>query len=193
MSHRSRCLVVDYDHLQLARNKHPSFIVDESSIFVTHSLFLVKISKGIERRLRDGRGGDGGGGGGGGGGGSEVFGDGVFGGSVVFSGNGFGNGVRGVVCGVACGVVCGVVCDGVWGLSWSHRAEEKDSFVKYDMTGNDDFVGVQVKAPIFTMTVRVPKKDRWCGTRGKFVQWKGVRVTKASKCSKVGVRGWFVK
>ncbi|GKA00303.1 hypothetical protein Tco_0672853 [Tanacetum coccineum] len=30
-------------------------------------------------------------------------------------------------------------------------------------------------------------------TRGKFVRWKGVRVTKASKCANVGVRGWFVK
>ncbi|GJR60279.1 hypothetical protein Tco_1502441 [Tanacetum coccineum] len=127
---------------------------------------------------------------GGGGGGGEVFGGGVFGGSVVFSGDGVGNGVRGVVCGVACGVVCGVVCGG---LSWSHGAEGKDSFVKCDMTGNDDFVGVQVKAPISTMIVRVPEKDRWCGTRGKFVRWKGVRVTKASKRAKVGVRGWFVK
>nr|GEY93276.1 hypothetical protein [Tanacetum cinerariifolium] len=81
----------------------------------------------------------------------------VFGSSVVFSGDGVGNGVRRVVCGVACGVVCGV------GLSWSHGAEGKDSFVKCDMTGNDDFVGVQVKAPISMMIVRVPEKDRWCG------------------------------
>nr|GEY37004.1 hypothetical protein [Tanacetum cinerariifolium] len=42
---------------------------------------------------------------GGGGGGGKVFG-----GSVVFSGDGVGNGVGGVVCGVACGVVCGGVC-----------------------------------------------------------------------------------
>ncbi|GJS94521.1 hypothetical protein Tco_0801489 [Tanacetum coccineum] len=104
--------------------------------------------------------------GGGGGGGGEVFG-----GSVVFSGDGVGNGVRGVVCGVVCGV----------GLSWSHGAEWKDSFVKCDMTGNNDFVGVQVKALISTMIVRVLEKDKWCGTRGKFVRWKGVRVTKASK------------
>ncbi|GJX23149.1 ABC transporter B family member 25, mitochondrial-like protein isoform X1 [Tanacetum coccineum] len=34
------------------------------------------------------------------------------------------------------------------------------------------------------MNVRVPEKDRWCGTRGKFVRWKGVRVTKASKRAK---------
>nr|GEX45749.1 hypothetical protein [Tanacetum cinerariifolium] len=27
--------------------------------------------------------------------------------------------------------------------------------------------------------VRVLEKDRWCGTRGKFVRWKGVRVTKS--------------
>ncbi|GKF84210.1 hypothetical protein Tco_0249108 [Tanacetum coccineum] len=45
----------------------------------------------------------------GGGGGGELFGGGVFGGSVVFSGDGVGNGVRGVVCGVAYGVVCDVV------------------------------------------------------------------------------------
>ncbi|GJU81979.1 hypothetical protein Tco_1284344 [Tanacetum coccineum] len=32
-----------------------------------------------------------------------------------------------------------------------------------------------VKAPISAMIVRVPEKDRWCGTRGKFVRWKGVR------------------
>ncbi|GJU86722.1 hypothetical protein Tco_1294268 [Tanacetum coccineum] len=45
-------------------------------------------------------------GGGGGGGGGGVFDGGVFGGSVVFSGDGVGNGVGGVACGVACGVVC---------------------------------------------------------------------------------------
>ncbi|GKF01431.1 hypothetical protein Tco_0028354 [Tanacetum coccineum] len=93
-----------------------------------------------------------------GGGDGEVFGGRVFGGSVVFSGDGAGNGVRGIVCGVACGVVCGVV-----------------------------------KAPISMMIVRVPEKDRWCGTRGKFVRWKGVRITKASKRAKVIVTGWFVK
>ncbi|GKC06812.1 hypothetical protein Tco_0998422, partial [Tanacetum coccineum] len=27
-----------------------------------------------------------------------------------------------------------------------------------------------VKAPISTMIVRVPEKDRWCGTRGKFMR-----------------------
>ncbi|GJZ40573.1 hypothetical protein Tco_0587459 [Tanacetum coccineum] len=110
-------------------------------------------------------------------GGGEVFGGGVFGGNVVFGGDGVGNGVRGVVCGVAYGVVCGV----------SHGAEGKDSFDKCDITGNDDFIVVQVKAPISTMIVRVPEKDRWCGTRGKFIRWKGVRVTKASKRAKVGV------
>ncbi|GJS22981.1 hypothetical protein Tco_0451613 [Tanacetum coccineum] len=47
---------------------------------------------------------------GGGGDGGELFGDGVFGGSVVFSGDGVGDGVRG---GVTCGVVCCVVCGGV--------------------------------------------------------------------------------
>nr|GEX86448.1 hypothetical protein [Tanacetum cinerariifolium] len=108
----------------------------------------------------------------------------VFGGIVVFSDDGVGNRVRRIVCSVACGVVCGV------GLSWSRGAEGKDSFVKCDMTGNDDFVGVQVKAPISMMIVMVPEKDRWCGARSKFVRWKGVRVTKASKRAKVGVRGW---
>ncbi|GKE33143.1 hypothetical protein Tco_1452465, partial [Tanacetum coccineum] len=43
-----------------------------------------------------------------------------------------------------------------------------------------------VKAPISVMIVRVPEKDRWYGTRVKFVRWKGVRVTKASK------RAWWV-
>ncbi|GKF14344.1 hypothetical protein Tco_0055806, partial [Tanacetum coccineum] len=90
----------------------------------------------------------------GGGGGGEVFGGGVIGGSVMFSGDGVGNGVRGVVCGVACGVACG-----------------------------------GVKAPISMMILRVPKKDKWCGTRSKFLRWKGVRVTKASKRAKVVVRG----
>nr|GEU45168.1 hypothetical protein [Tanacetum cinerariifolium] len=46
-------------------------------------------------------------------GGGKVFSGGVFGGSVVFSGDGVGNRVRGVVCGVACGVVCGVDYGGV--------------------------------------------------------------------------------
>ncbi|GKF19842.1 hypothetical protein Tco_0068480, partial [Tanacetum coccineum] len=43
------------------------------------------------------------GGGGGGSGGGGVFGVGVFGGSIVFSGDGARNRVGGVVCGVACG------------------------------------------------------------------------------------------
>ncbi|GJV25271.1 hypothetical protein Tco_1377966 [Tanacetum coccineum] len=41
------------------------------------------------------------------------------------------------------------------------------------------------------MIVSVPEKDRWCGARGKFVWWKGVRVTKASERANVGVRGWW--
>ncbi|GJR28628.1 hypothetical protein Tco_1104860 [Tanacetum coccineum] len=56
------------------------------------------------------------------------------------------------------------------GFSWSHGAERKDSFVKCDMMRNDNFVGVQVKAPISAMNVRVPEKDRWCGTRSKFMR-----------------------
>ncbi|GJZ10192.1 hypothetical protein Tco_0544951 [Tanacetum coccineum] len=137
----------------------------------------------MERRLRDGGGGDGGGGGSGGG---EVFG-----GSVVFSGDGAGNGVTGVVCGVA---LWGCLWCGLWWclLRRSRCAEGKDSFVKCDMTRNNDFVGVQVKAPISTMIVMVLEKDRWCGTRGKFVRWKGVRVTKASKRAKVGVKDKFL-
>ncbi|GKA49211.1 hypothetical protein Tco_0742169, partial [Tanacetum coccineum] len=72
-------------------------------------------------------------------------------------GGGGGGGGGGVVCDV--GVVCGDGVDrGVGGVD----------------------CGV-VKAPIFSMIVRVPDKDKWCGTRGKFVRWKGVRVTKASK------------
>ncbi|GJW68369.1 zinc finger C2H2-type/integrase DNA-binding domain-containing protein [Tanacetum coccineum] len=37
--------------------------------------------------------------------------------------------------------------------NWSHGAEGKDSFVKCDMTGNDDFVGVQVKESVGVLTV----------------------------------------
>ncbi|GKC49995.1 hypothetical protein Tco_1072740 [Tanacetum coccineum] len=66
---------------------------------------------------------------------------GVVGGVGVVCGDGVDRGVGGVDCGVVCGFVCGVVC------SWSHGAEGKDSFVKCNMTRNDDFVGVQVKAP----------------------------------------------
>nr|GEX72380.1 DNA glycosylase [Tanacetum cinerariifolium]GEX75945.1 DNA glycosylase [Tanacetum cinerariifolium] len=83
----------------------------------------------------------------GGGGGGEVFGGGVFGCSVVFSGDGVGNGVGGVVCVVAC----------------------QDIDIGNDCKGT---------------------RERWCGTRGKFVRWKGVRVTKASKRAKMGVRGF---
>ncbi|GJR62758.1 hypothetical protein Tco_1504920 [Tanacetum coccineum] len=54
------------------------------------------------------------------------------------------------------GVVCGVACRVVCGV---------------------------VKIPI--SMIRVPEKDRWCGARGKFVRWKGVRVTKESKRAKL--------
>nr|GEV13402.1 cytochrome P450 734A1-like [Tanacetum cinerariifolium] len=50
------------------------------------------------------------------------------------------------------------------------------------------FVCGVVKASISMMIVSVLEKDRWRGTRGKFVQWKVIRVTKASKHAKVGVR-----
>ncbi|GKD95232.1 hypothetical protein Tco_1375069 [Tanacetum coccineum] len=86
-------------------------------------------------------------------------GGGVVGGVGVVCGDGVDRGVGGVDCRVVCAFVCGVVC-GV-GFSWSHGAERKDSFVKCDMTRNDNFVGVQVKAPISAMIVRVPEKDRW--------------------------------
>ncbi|GJZ23429.1 hypothetical protein Tco_0560888 [Tanacetum coccineum] len=113
-----------------ARNKYPGVIVNESFIFVTHSLFLVRISKGMERRLGDR----------GGGGCYEVGGGssgGVVGGFGVVCGDVIDRGVGGVDCGVVCGFVCGVVCE--------------------------------VKAPIFVMIVRVLKKYRWCGTKGKDV------------------------
>ncbi|GKA02353.1 hypothetical protein Tco_0675018 [Tanacetum coccineum] len=99
----------------------------ESFIFVTYSLFPVSISKGIERRLSD-RGGGGGGGGGG-----------VVGSVGVVCGDGDDRGVGGVDCGFVCGFVCGVICGR---FSWSHEAEGKDSFVKCNMTRNDDFVFV---------------------------------------------------
>ncbi|GKC91794.1 hypothetical protein Tco_1152443, partial [Tanacetum coccineum] len=123
-----------------ARNKYPCVIVNKSFIFVTHSLFPVRISKDMERRLRD-KGGGGGGGGGDGG---------VVGGVGVICGDGVDRGVGSVDCGV-------------------------------------------VKAPVSTMIVSVPEKDRWCGARGKFVWWKGVRVTKASERANVGVRVSRVK
>ncbi|GKC88979.1 hypothetical protein Tco_1149628 [Tanacetum coccineum] len=104
-------------------------------------------------------------GGGGGGGG-------VIGGVGVVCGDGVDNGVRGVACGVTCGFVYGDFCCVVVFVeeNWSHGAEGKDSFVKCDMTRNDDFVGVQVKEQISTMIVSVLEKDRWCGRRGKFVR-----------------------
>ncbi|GKF71978.1 hypothetical protein Tco_0208092, partial [Tanacetum coccineum] len=73
------------------------------------------------------------------------------GGGEVFGGEVFGGSVvfsgDGVGNGVR-GVVCGVACGVVCGV---------------------------VRAPISMMIVRVPEKDRWCGARGKFVRWKGVR------------------
>ncbi|GJY83663.1 hypothetical protein Tco_0497039 [Tanacetum coccineum] len=130
---RAKCLIAvdalaDNVDIWWARNKYPCVIVNESFIFVTHSLFPVRISKGMERRLGD-RGGGGG----------------VVGGVGIVCGDGVDRGLGSVDCGV-------------------------------------------VKAPISAMTIRVPEKDRWCGTRGKFVRWKGVRITKASKRAKVTVR-----
>ncbi|GJY31251.1 hypothetical protein Tco_0414746 [Tanacetum coccineum] len=101
---------------------------------------------------------------GGGGGGGRVIG-----GVGVVCGDGVDSGVVGVVYGVVCGFFVGLFVV-VFVGNWSHGAEGNDSFIKCDMTRNDDFVGVQVKAPISTMIVSVPEKDRWCGTRGKFVR-----------------------
>nr|GEU37079.1 hypothetical protein [Tanacetum cinerariifolium] len=95
------------------------------------------------------------------------------GGVGVVCGDGVGGGV-GVLCGdgvdeevrgVVCGVVCGFVCE----------------------------IVCVVKTLISTMIASVAEKDRRCGTRGKFMLWNGVRVTKASKRAKVGVRGWFIE
>ncbi|GKB06649.1 hypothetical protein Tco_0834882 [Tanacetum coccineum] len=58
-----------------------------------------------------------------------------------------GDGVDREIRGVDCGVVCGFAYGVVCGV---------------------------VNAPISAMIVKVPGKDRWCGTRGKFVQWKSV-------------------
>ncbi|GKB65822.1 hypothetical protein Tco_0927234 [Tanacetum coccineum] len=50
-------------------------------------------------------------------------------------------------------LLVGLFVSGLFEENWSHGAEGKDSFVKCDMTGNDDFVGVQVKASISMMIV----------------------------------------
>nr|GEW96053.1 hypothetical protein [Tanacetum cinerariifolium] len=95
-------------------------------------------------------------------------------GEEVVGGGGGGGGVVGgvgVVCGDSVdrevgGVDCGVflrIC--LWGCLWWCLLRRSRC----------------VKAPISEMIVNVPEKDRWCGLRGKFVRWKGVRVTKASK------------
>nr|GEV58716.1 hypothetical protein [Tanacetum cinerariifolium] len=106
----------------------------------------------------------------GGGRGGEVFGGGVFGGSVVFSGDGEVDVVRRRS---AMGEVSTLLSKNWYGVvkleSWSQR---KRQFRQCDMTRNDDLVGVRVKEPISTMIVRVPKKDRWCGTRGKYFNGK---------------------
>nr|GEW55563.1 RNA-directed DNA polymerase, eukaryota [Tanacetum cinerariifolium] len=54
------------------------------------------------------------------------------------------------------------------------KAEGKDSFIKCDMTRNDNFVGVQVKVPVFAMIIRVPEKDKWCGQRLRRQRVKGI-------------------
>ncbi|GJQ96013.1 hypothetical protein Tco_0007152 [Tanacetum coccineum] len=84
MSHRSRCLVVDYDHLQL---------VELCTDSRTRPAWKEDLRIGEEV-------------GGGGGGG-------VVGGVGVVCGDGVDRGVRSVDCGVVCGFVCGVICGGV--------------------------------------------------------------------------------
>nr|GEV79808.1 hypothetical protein [Tanacetum cinerariifolium] len=94
----------DNVYIWWARNKYQSVIVDESFIFVIHSLFPGCYEVG-------------------GGGGGVI--DGV----TVVCGDGVNSRVGGVVCEVACGFVC------------------------------------EVNAPIITMIVSIPEKDRWCGVR----------------------------
>nr|GEZ18716.1 hypothetical protein [Tanacetum cinerariifolium] len=82
----------------------------------------------------------------------------------VVGGGGGGDGGK-VIGGV--GVVCGDGVDsGVGGVVYGFVCQGTDI--------HDD--------------LKIPEKDRWRGTRGKFVWWKGVRVTNASKRAKVGVR-----
>nr|GEZ56693.1 hypothetical protein [Tanacetum cinerariifolium] len=130
----------------------------------------VRILKGMEKRLGDR-----------GGGCCEVGGGGVVGGVGVVCGDCVDRGVGGVDCRVFVDFFVGLFVVVFVEENWSHGAEGKDNFIKCDMTRTNNFVGVQVKATISAMIVRVPKKDRWYGTRGKFVRWKGVSVTKASK------------
>ncbi|GKE41220.1 hypothetical protein Tco_1464625, partial [Tanacetum coccineum] len=163
MSHRSRCPVVDYDHLQLV-----GLWIGEEVVTWKLYLGLAFIVPNLER-VTIGCFEEVGGNGGGGGGGVIMV-------SMLF--------VVMVLIAELEVLFVGLFVE----ENWSRGAEGKDSFVKCDMTRNDDFVGVQVKAPVSMMIVSVPKKDRWCGTRGKFVRWKGVRVTKASKCANVGIR-----
>nr|GEZ39402.1 hypothetical protein [Tanacetum cinerariifolium] len=125
--------------------------------------YSIRNLAGMEMRLRDEGGGDGSGDGGGGGG--EVFGGRVFGGSVVLSGDGEVDVVRRRSVMEEVSTLSSKNWYGVVKLeSWSQRERQ---FCQFDMTRNDDLVGVRVKEPISTMIVRVPKKDRWCGTRGK--------------------------
>nr|GEX47913.1 hypothetical protein [Tanacetum cinerariifolium] len=78
----------------------------------------------------------------------------------------------GVVGGI--GVVCG---DGV------------DSGVRVVDCGVVYGFVCRVKEPVFAMIVRVPEKDRWCGTRDKFVRWKGVRARRHPGGQDVDAKG----
>ncbi|GKC84409.1 hypothetical protein Tco_1140126 [Tanacetum coccineum] len=60
----------------------------------------------------------------------------------------------------------GVFGDGVFGGSVVFNGDGVSNGVGGVVCG----VAYEVKASISTMIVRVPEKDRWCGTRGKFVR-----------------------
>ncbi|GJW86281.1 hypothetical protein Tco_0161621 [Tanacetum coccineum] len=90
----------------------------------------------------------------------------------VGGGGGGGGGVTGGV-----GVVCGDGVDsevGEVGVASRRSAMGEVSRLSSKIWYEVGLVGV--KAPVSTMIVSVPEKDRWCGTRGKFVRRKGVRV-----------------
>ncbi|GJS23802.1 hypothetical protein Tco_0452434 [Tanacetum coccineum] len=110
MSHRNRCLVVDYDHLQLVelctdlRTRSRRALKGDLGIgeeVVTCKLYLgIAFTILTLERVTIGCCEVGGGGGGGD----------VVGGVSVVCVDGIDRGVGGVDCGVVCGFVCGVVC-----------------------------------------------------------------------------------
>ncbi|GKB32669.1 hypothetical protein Tco_0872070 [Tanacetum coccineum] len=117
------------------------------------------------------------------GGDGEVFGGGLFGGGRCdLEVTGVAKSWEVLFDGVACRVVCGVVVGGELEYGAKRKqfrtmcqAGKMILLVGQGMLSTDDYKG--------------PREDTWCVTRGKFVRWKGVRVTKASKHANVGVRG----